>query len=1069
MNFIKIAVKRPVTTTMIILIAVVYGILSFLNLNLDMLPNINVPVAAVMTSYEGAGSEEIENLITKPLEGALGTITGVDEVQSMSSYGNSTIIIVFDEDVDMDVAGLDIRERVDLVKDFLPDDANEPIIMKIDVTQVSSILIGVKSDTKGVTELQTIVDDKIINRIERLPGVASISTTGGREMEVSVQFDEQKMIGYGINEQTVLGVLAGENFSIPVGSVKQGNISLPIKVKGELDSLVDIENVVIPTQNSRVFLGDIATVDFKYKEQNSKNFMDSQEALILNVSKQSTANSVNVSDEINAEIAKINSEMNDLELVMLMDPAEYIKISLGNVSNSAIIGGFLAILVLLIFLNDIRAALVVGVAMPVSIVVTFLFMHLAGLSLNMMSLGGLALGVGMLVDNSIVVIESIYRKLEQGYSKINASILGAKEVAVPVTASTLTTVAVFLPITFAGGMAADIFNELSFTITFSLLSSLISALTFVPMASSLFLETVEEKSLANRKTGRLIQKFQSTFIKLEEKYKSLLEYSIHHRKNVIATVLIFILATGIISGVALKTTMIPSMDESMVIVNITLPRGTVIEDTEEKAKEVFEYIGELPEVENTSLMIGSDINPFQLGSSSNSATIYLFLSDVLDRDRTSFEIANELNKKVKMISGAKVSATAETSAMGGFGSPVTQIQIFGTDLDVLEEIVDDFVEIAEEIPDAGLVSTSLQVSSPQAEITVDKEKAMALGINTQSIPSTIRTALQGSVATTYKTKGTEYDIRISQNTDNFNFIVDLEKISIPTAMGTNIPLTEIAKIEVVDTPMTINRTNQQRYETVTIATGDSDIGSIKSYIDKHIKDYIMPEGYYWQYTGTSQEMVEMFTSLAQALVAAILIVYMIMAAQFESYKYPFIVMFSLPIAMTGGLFGLIITGELFSITSFMGLIMLSGIVINNAIVLIDYINVLVREENYTINDAILKAGPIRLRPILMTTLTTVLGLLPILISGDAGAEMMRGLAVVVVFGLSFSTLVTLIFIPTIYIVVNNSTEKTLKKKYEKKAKKLGITYEEYLTVVENSKTDKITNDSLIDTHTKEFK
>ncbi len=1069
MNFIKIAVRRPVTTTMIILIAVVYGILSFLNLNLDMLPNINVPVAAVMTSYDGAGSEEVENLITKPLEGALGTITGVDEIQSMSSYGNSTIIIVFDEDVDMDVAGLDIRERIDMVKDFLPEDSNEPLVMKIDVTQVSSILIGVKSETKGVTELQTVVEDKVLNRLERLPGVASISTTGGREKEVSVLFDEQKMLGFGISEQTVLGILASENFNIPVGNVKQGNTNLPIKITGELDSLVDIENVVIPTQNGRVFLGDIATVQFTYKDQTSKNYMDSQEALLLNVSKQSTANSVNVSDELHKEIKAINNDMEDLELVMLIDPAEYIKISLGNVSNSAIIGGVLAIFVLLLFLNDVRASLVVGVAMPVSIVVTFLFMHLAGLTLNMMSLGGLALGVGMLVDNSIVVIESIYRKLEEGYSKANASILGAKEVAVPVVASTLTTVAVFLPITFAGGLAADIFNELSFTITFSLLSSLISALTFVPMASSLFLETSEEKALSKKKTVKILEMFQNGFTKLEEKYKKLLSYSITHRKNVVVFVILFILGTGIIAGLFVKVTMLPTMDESVVVVNVSLPRGTIVEDTEEKAFEVIEKLGDIPEVQNTTVMIGSDVNPFQLGSSTNKATIYLFLSDVTERKKSAFDIANDINKKIKGVAGAEVSATAETSSLGGFGASTTDIQVFGDDLETLEKIVNDFKDIAEDIPDVGLVTTSIQIASPQAEVTIDKEKAMALGINTQSIASTVRTAIQGSVATTYKTQGTEFDIRISQNTDNFNFINDLERISIPTAMGTNIPLSEIADIQIVDTPMTINRTNQQRYETVSIATGDSDIGSIKSYITENTKDYIMPNGYYWQFTGTSQEMTEMFISLAQALVAAVLIVYMIMAAQFESYKYPFIVMFSLPIAMTGGLFGLIVTGELFSITSFMGLIMLSGIVINNAIVLIDYINILVREEGYSVSDAILKAGPIRLRPILMTTLTTVLGLVPILVSTSAGSEMMRGLAVIVIFGLSFSTLVTLVFIPVVYLIVSNRTEKVKKKRYTKRANKLGISYEEYVTVVENSKVDKVINDSTFENDAKEFK
>ncbi|MFV0519649.1 MAG: efflux RND transporter permease subunit [Lachnospirales bacterium] len=1069
MNIIKLSVKRPVTTTMMILIVVVYGIMSYMNLNLDMLPNINVPMAVVSTTYSGAGSEEIENLITKPLESTLGTITGVEDIQSVSSYGSSVIMLTFEDNIDMDFAALDIRERVDMVKSYLPEDASEPMVLKIDMNQMSSIMIGVRSDTKGILELQSIVEDKVINRIERQAGVASADAAGGKEQEVSIQFDEQKMIGYGISEQTVIGLLAAENYTIPVGDVKQGNVNLPISVKGEFSNLVEIENLVIPTANGNIFLGDIATVEFIYKEQDAVSYMDGLPSLMISVSKQSTANSVAVSDALLAEIEKINAEMPDLELVMLVDPADYIRISLSNVSSSAIIGACLAVVVLLIFLNDIRASLVVGVAMPVSVIATFLLMHVSGMSLNMMSLGGLALGVGMLVDNSIVVIESIYRKLEEGYSKGNAAVFGAKEVAVPVIASTLTTVAVFLPITFAGGLTADIFNELSFTITFSLASSLVVALTFVPMASSLFLETIEEKAMRNSKGSRIINAFQRFFVKLERGYRSILDYALNHRKTIFAIVVAFIVFTGGVTAMFVKVTMIPEMDEGLVTISISLPEGTVIEDTEEKIDEFMLLVEDMPEIENTAVMLGSSGTISLTGSgSTNTGTIYLFLNDVTERDKTASQLANEISKLSKNIAGAEISASASSMSMGGFGGSTVDIQIYGDELDTLSSVVNDFIAAAEAIPDAGEVTSSIETASPQAEIIIDKEKATALGVNATAVSSSVRTAIEGSVATTYSTDGTEYDVRVSQGVGDFNFITDIENISIVSAYGTNIPLSEIAEIKIVDTPLAINRINQVRYETVSIALGDLQTNDIKAIMEEFSNSYIMPEGYYWEYSGTSEQMTEIFGSLGSALIAAVLIVYMIMAAQFESFKYPFIVMFSIPIALTGGLFGLIVTGEMFSMTSFMGLIMLSGIVINNAIVLIDYTNVLIREEGYSIKEALLKAGPVRLRPILMSALTTILGLVPMLVSNASGSEMMKGLSAVVVFGLAFSTLITLIFVPSVYIVVAEASERSKEKRYRKRATKLNISYEEYMEIIENTKKDRLTGGDTIEKETSEF-
>ncbi len=1033
MSVIKTFVKRPVTTTMVILIFVSFGILSLFNLNLDMYPDMDIPVAIVSTNYSGAASEEMENLVTKPLEGVLGTVPGVSSISSTSSNGSSIVVLEFDDGVDIDQAALDMREKVDLIKGFLPDDASDPMVMKIDINALTgSTSIGIKGKNISLVELENIVEDKVLNRLERQEGVASISSTGGSSEEIKIQINEEKLRGYGISEGQLVQILYSENINTPTGTIKQGNTNLSLRVEGQFAKVEDIRNIPITTPTGgTIFLRDVAEVSRVNKDVTEYSYIDGEPGIILSVQKQSTANTVNVSDALIKEIGKISREVEGIEIVMLMDPADYIRASISSVASSALIGGVLAVIILFIFLRDVRTTLIVGMAMPMSVIITFGLMQAADITINIMSLGGLTLGVGMLVDNSIVVIESIYRKMERGLPKFQAAVEGAGEVAMSVIASTLTTIVVFLPITFTGGAAAQIFNQLSFTISFALIASLFASLTFVPMASSLLLVTEEEK-LNIGIVYKILSKFNDGFTKVEKGYKTLLEKAINHGKIVLLLTIVFLGLTGY-SAFSLSPVMIPESDEGMVTVSIRMPRGTILDETKEIATKVSDIALGYEEVQNISVTIGGT-QMFGQSASTDSGSLTINLIPKNERSRSAKEIEVALNKEFNSIAGANVTASAVSMAMEGFGGKGISITVRGDDTVVLEEIVNNFTKIAENIKGVSNISSSIDSTSPQANIVVDRAKAASYGVSSSAVGSIINTAVSGTVAGTLKIGSDELDLRIEQDSNNYNYINDIKNILVPSNTGISVPLYEIADVNINYPPVSISRENQQRYVTLTLINDDeTSTGEIIADFDKAMGSYIMPNNYTWEYTGSTQEMNETFTSLFLALIMAVFLVYMVMAAEFESLIYPFIVMFSIPVAISGGLFGLSIVGENLSITSFLGMIMLSGLVINSAIVLIDYTNFVRKRDNITPGEALLIAGPVRLRPIIMSVLTTCLGLLPMATSNAEGAELMRGLAVLVIFGLMSSTIITLILIPVVY---NSITTRNIKRKEKKEKRRL---------------------------------
>ncbi|MCT4585596.1 MAG: efflux RND transporter permease subunit [Peptostreptococcaceae bacterium] len=1018
MKISKVSVNRPVTTFMFMLIALLIGFVSLNLLPINLYPDIEVPVALVSTNYSGAGPEEIETLITKPIEKSVSSVSDLKAVTSYSREGNSIVVVEFEYGTDMDFAALEMREKVDLVKGLLPEDASSPLVLKIDPNAQPIIKLGVSSDLE-IYELQQIIEDELQSRLERIEGVASVDISGGEEQEVKIEIDQEKLNGYNLSLNELMSAIRAENLNLPGGNVKKGEKEVLVRAIGEFESIDEIKNLPIALRDSNIIrLSDLGEVSLGFKEKDTISRLNNKNSIAINITKQSIANTVKVSENVLKEVQKIRNDYNNLEITVGLDQAEFINKSIENVSNTALMGGILAVVVLYLFLRNIRSTLIVAIAIPVSIIATFALMYFGGLSINLISLGGLALGIGMLVDNSIVVLENIYRFREEGYDAKEASIEGASEVTMAVFASTMTTVAVFLPIVFVEGFTAIIFKQLSFAVVFSLLASLVVAITIVPMLSFKILKVgeVKKRSHSGFGIGKLLDLFD-VFIKyLDKQYEKILNFVLRKRKTtVLIAILIFvvsIVSVGMVGG-----EFFPSEDEGQLSVTIEMPFGTSLEDSNEVTKKVEAIVDKIEEKEKVFTNVGSSSGFSR--SAGNKSQIDVMLVDLKDRKRGTKEIVTELRPELEKIPGAKISVSA-SSSMGGGGpaSADIEIELKGDDLDTLKKISYDFVEIVKSVEGTSEVKSDTEDGDPEARIVLNRNAASYYGVTASMLASTIETSVEGKNITTFKTQGDEIDVNLSINDKVKDSIESIKQILITTTKGEKIPVSQIASIEYGNSPTQIARINQTRVVTISSQLSNRDLRSVTKDIEEKLKDYNIPNGYSYKFSGSQEDMAEAFSSLLIALVLSIIIVYMILASQFESLIHPFTVMLSVPFALSGGFIALFITGRALSVPAFIGVIMLSGIVVNNAIVLVDYINKL-RESGYERKEAIIKAGFTRFRPILMTTMTTILGLLPLALGIGDGAATQAPMATVVIGGLLLSTLLTLAFIPVVYSIFDD--------------------------------------------------
>lgn len=1030
MNLASFSIKRPVTMLMIIAIVLVLGFISLTRLGIDLFPNFVYPGAVVITEYSGASPQEIESLVTQPLEETLSTISNVKNIQSFSSEGSSTVFVEFNWGTNMDMAALDMREKVDLIKPFLPEGVKSPMVVKFDPSMMPIMQIALYGGN-DVVQLKNIADDVITNRLLRLEGVAQVNVLGGLEREIDIYVDPDKLAFYGLSMEQISKTLQIENMNLPGGTVSQGKKDYLIRTTAQFKDVSEIQNLPIALpRGGSIPLKDIAEVKDTHKQISTISRYNGKPSITLMIQKQSSYNTVQVSDRVKAEMENIKKMVPaGIDYVPVLDQSDFIKKAIGNVTSNAVSGAILAILVLYLFLRNVRSTIIIALSIPISIIATFVLIYFNHLTLNMMSLGGLALGVGMLVDNSIVVLENIFRHRQEGEEAISAAISGTNEVSMAVTASTLTTVAVFLPIVFVQGITAQFFKELALTVTFSLLSSLVAALTVVPLFSSRLMhvsfepeETVDKNHPKNRILAAIawpLDVFMKFYSRLEQSYGRLLRWALHHRKLVVIfSLALFILSIALIPLVGFE--FMPQSDAGMINISVKLPDGTNLEETDRFVANLEEKLKSIPEIKGVLASIGSSTSFMESNNSKNTASIAINLLPLSERKRSAQDVAEEIRNITGKMPGAEVKVnTVSSMDLGGGGllKPIS-ISIKGDDFDRLKQISDEVVAIVKAVPGTREVESSMESGKPELDIKIDRDKAALYGLSTAQIAQAVNSAVAGTTATKYKVGGDEIDVVIKVEE---NLIDDIEKVRnllIPNPSGALITLGDVASVEKSIGPVTINRDDQTRVVTVTGDVMGRAAGTVNNEIQEKLQKLNLPEGYSFKMGGEQEQMMESFRDLSLAFILAVILVYMVMAAQFESLSQPFGIMFTVPLAIIGVVLALLMTGRHFSMPAFLGVIMLAGIVVNNAIVLVDFINQL-RHKGLSREEAIVKAGPIRLRPILMTTLTTVLGLLPLALGLGEGGELRAPMATTVIGGLTFSTLLTLVVIPVVYTILED--------------------------------------------------
>ena len=1039
MNFSKTAIMRPVSTIMLMLIIVVLGAVSFTKLPIDLYPKMELPYAMVMIQYSNAAPTEIENLVTKPVEQQIATVENIKAIYSYSMEGSSIVLCEFESGTDMNFASLDMREKVDMIGDYLPDNAAKPVILTMDPTLMPVSQIYVSGDL-SLEELNSLVDDEVIPSIERSEGVAAASSFGGTEKEISVKFDQERLAGYGLTLSDIKNMLSAENISLPSGDVKKGSKELVVRTIGEFESLDDVKHVpfVLPTREV-IYLQDIATIDEGIKEQTSIGRVNKVPAIGISITKQSTANTVVVSRQVNEAIEALRTSHPELTFTFSYDQADYIKNSIANVAETAIIGCILAVIICFLFLRNIASTMIIAISIPTSIVATFIVMYFTGLTMNVLSLSGLAVAIGMLVDDSIVVMENIYRRRDEGIVALEASIVGTKEVTMPVFAATMTKIAVFLPIVFVQGIAATIFKEFAYTIGFALLCSLLVALTVVPMLCSKLLNTKDLGTHIKIKNHsyelKLLPLFERGLNYVTEEYLKFLKYSLHHRKKIVVWALI-ILVTSTVLVAFVGGELLPASDEGSFNISVEMPYGTSLEETDKTISEIEDYvIKNIPELEVCSISIGSS-NMYSI-SSANASTVSVSLVDKKDRKRSTTEIVTQTTNDLQGIVGAKLTIS-ETSSMdmSAGGSPIS-IVLKGDDLETLKQVSLDLEKIIRGVKGTINVATDMTEGNPELRVMLQRNNAAQYGITSYQLAKALESALDGTTATTLKTDGEETDIVLSLSDSYKESVENMKQIVIAAPTGQMVTVGEIADFAYDNSPSQITRQDQVRTVTISSNISGRDLQSVSKDIDKAISKYQLPAGYSIKAGGDQEEMVKSFTSLGYALMLSVLLVYMILASQFESLLQPFIIMLAIPFALTGAFMALFLTGTPLSLVAFLGIIMLSGIVVNNSILLIDFIN-----QNKLVyptrEEAIMNAGRFRIRPIVMTMLTTTLGLLPLSFGVGSGAELQAPMGITVIGGLIFSTIITLVIVPVFYSIMDDRHLKRAAKKAEKKARKLGL-------------------------------
>ena len=1007
MSMAKFCIRHKVTTLLAVIMIAIFGGVFTTQLQMSLLPDVEAPMAVVMCYYNGATPSDIEELVTRPLESAVMAVPGVEGVSSTSSDGVSQLQITYADGTDLDIAATKLRERFDMLS--LPDGAMDPVIMNINISDLMpSAIVALMGD--DLASLQALAEDVVSPALERIDGVASVTISGGVTEQIAVQVDAARAAGYGISNSYIQQLLAAENLLYPAGDVQNGSKTLTVSTDAKFQSVEDVANMILPLPTGgSIRLGEIADVTLETTDRETVAVMDGSPCVLLQVSKQSGANESSTAKAVEARMAELAQENRSVRYGLPYLASDFIHLAVSAAFQNIFLGVALAAIVVFLFLRRWGATLTIAVSMPVCILAVFILMNVFDLTLNMMSLGGIAMGVGMIVDNSIVVLENIYRYAADGHDRMSACVDGTKEVTTSVIASTLTTVAVFLPLGLTGGMAGMLFDDFCLTISFLILGSMAIALTWVPLLCYMLLD--EEKirrdqlKRAEQKPHPLVARVGGWIRRLYERYIRLLDYFVHHLKAGMLTsvcLVVFFAACCLTTN----TVLLPAMDQGQISITINTPIGSQVEETTAIADQVTAIAqANVPELE-TIYYTAED----------ETATVNLTLTDKSDRQRASDQIADDLRPLLANIAGCEMTVVStDMSALMG-GSEIS-VDITGDDYATLVMIAGDLADQISALEDAVDVTSTVAQQVPQVEVTMNREAAAQYGLTAAQVGSAVRAELSGDTATTVTIDNQELDVIVRGDGSSAASLDALRSMPISTAMGGYVPLSSVAYVEVVQAPQTITRNNQSRQVSITGSTLSGDITAMTESINEILDNYQLPEGYTVSISGTYEEMMDSFSSLLLALLVALGLVYFVLAAQFESFLMPVIIMMILPVAFSGALFALPLTGRDLSMIALVALIMLAGTVVNNSIILVDYIKIR-RSMGESREEAILHACPLRIRPVMMTTLTTVLAMIPMAAAMGDTLEMMSDMGVTMMSGMIISTIVTLVFTPVYYSVID---------------------------------------------------
>jgi HAE1 family hydrophobic/amphiphilic exporter-1 len=1012
MNLPKFSVQRPIFTTMVVLIIVILGIVSLSRLRIDMLPNIELPTLSIRTKYEGASPEVMERLITQIIEEIVATVPGVETMTSESYEGNSNVRVSFAWGTNIDTAALDLQATIENEINELPDDIVRPRIRKFDINSFPVVLLGISSKLDPV-ELTQFIEDQIRYRFARIPGVAQVDVWGGFDREIRIELYHEKVNALGLSMSEILQAIRDSNLDLPTGNIEQGRYEIMLRTPAEFKTVDQIKNTVIKIHHgAAVILGQIADIKDTYEKPSRIIRINGERGIRIAIRKQAYANTVEVAQGILSEIDSANSAFPQIKIVPVINQGNFIERSIKNVARSVMYGGGLAVIVLLFFLRNIRSTIVISLSIPISIIATFTLIYFGGFTLNLMTLGGMALGVGMMVDNSIVVLENIFRnKNENNMSSEVASVEGTREVGAAIIASTITTLVIFLPLIFVRGVSGILFKELAYVIIFALICSLLVSFTLVPMLASRLLKPSQQyKDSQDSFIRKLTHRAEQFFIQLDHTYYIFLRQVLRYRLTTIAVV-ILIFTSSLLLLPLIGSEFLPPSDEGEVRVSGEMEIGTRLGLIDQQTRSIEKIVyAAVPEMISSVTSVR--------GTRTSSGDIRLSLSPSSERERSNTEIAKDLKARLSgNIPGMKIKTRAP---QGQFllerllnSDDGLTLEIRGFDLDTLRLLAEKAADMIKDVQGITDVNISNESGMPQEEIHIDRKKAADMGVSIRDITKMLETSIAGSKAGEYRANGNSYRILVQLKDAEKRSMDEILDLTLASDSGEQVALRNIVTPQKSIGAVIIHRKDQQRLMTVTANILGRDIGSIALDVQYLLNQIPRPVGYTLIVAGTYEEQQKAFQELIVSLALALLLVYMVLACQYESFRDPLVVMFSVPLAAIGVLLTLYLTRTTLNLQSCIGCIMLGGIVVNNAILLVDQSGQLNR-KGLTVIDAVIEAGRRRLRPILMTTLTTILGLIPLAMGIGEGAEAQAPLARAVVGGLTASTLITLLLIPVIY-------------------------------------------------------